>query len=143
MSETSSQPNFVNVRQLIEQAAMDVDTFKCPSIDEAQKVLHEIIRAMDKGGVQGDTITSIVITEDEVYINSEWYARGCHSTSNYSFPASILDAEDPVKAATIYGLEEHLKEAKTKLARAKAEVVHAEKQVELYKTKLDDAQGAV
>lgn len=112
----------MTLRELIEQASNDIGMYKHPNITEAKKRLDEILTAAHLGGCEHDTIDSLDISDDTIQIETSWYARGCENSSSYSFPSSILDAADPIKAATIWGLETRIADKQKKIDQAKAEV---------------------
>lgn len=94
----------MNTREFVEQASHDISTYKNPAIDECKNILNEILCAAKLGDIKHDKIESLDVYEDEVHIETSWSARGCENSSSYEFPTSILDAEDYIKAATIWGL---------------------------------------
>ena len=128
-----------NLRELINKASEDIDTYKYPDVDEVQSKLHAILEAAKLGGINRDQLTRLDIYGDHLHIRTEWSARGCDQSSDYRIPMSIIDAEDPIKAATIYGINKRLKEATNNLAAARNDVARGEKRVAELNAELEAA----
>jgi len=127
------------LRELINEATEAIETYKHPDVDEVQGKLHDILTAAKIGGINRDHLTSLDIYSDYLHIRTEWSARGCAQSSDYRIPMSIIDAEDPIKAATIYGINKRLTEAKNNLSSARASVERNEKQVAELNAELEAA----
>jgi len=117
------------LRELINEATEAIETYKHPDVDEVQSKLHAILEAGKLGGINRDHLTQLDIYGDHLHIRTEWSARGCAQSSDYRIPMSIIDAEDPIKAATIYGINKRLTEAKNDLSSARYSVERNEKRV--------------
>lgn len=105
------------LRKLFDDASSAISLYKHPNIDECRKALNEVLNAADLGGIGDyDKVEDLNEFHGKVRIDTSWSARQCENTSTYEFPAFILDAEDPIKAATKWGLEEKLKDARLKYA---------------------------
>ena len=127
------------LRELINEATEAIDTYKHPDVDEVQGKLHDILQAAELGGINRDHMTGLDIYGDHLHIRTEWSARGCAQSSDYRIPMSIIDAEDPIKAAKLYGINKKLTEAKNELAYARSSVERGEKRVAELNAKLEEA----
>lgn len=119
LREAEAKAKKTPLRILWDEAEGAIRTLKHPNISEFQAQLDAILRAAEVGGVRDDTIDSIDELGDTMYVNTTWYARGCSNGSNYKFPASIIDAEDPIKAATIWGLDQRITATLQRIENAK------------------------
>jgi hypothetical protein len=127
------------LRELINEATEAIETYKHPDVSEVQGKLHDILQAAELGGINRDHLTDLDIYGDHLHIRTEWSARGCAQSSDYRIPMSIIDAEDPIKAATIYGINKRLTEAKNELSYARNSVGRGEKRVAELNAKLEAA----
>jgi hypothetical protein len=130
-------------REILEQAILDMNTYKHPNLYEAREILDSLF-INSAIGVLGDqdTIDSIFEEDDPFgnskgsyfYIKTSWSSRGCEQGEEYCIPSYIIDAEDPVKAAIKYRLDKAL-------AKAQANVLSATKTLEVYQQQLLKAQN--
>jgi hypothetical protein len=114
------------LRELVEQAASDLDRLKNPGIREARERLEEIVKALGLGTLEYDRIESIAFHGGMVEVRTTYSSRGCLQTGEYDFPEFILDEADPVKAASRWGLEKAVAERREKVAEAQRELEYAQ-----------------
>lgn len=129
----------MNTRQLFDDACSQISTYKHPDIDEAQKMLHEILMAAGLGGIQHDCIERLDEYDGTIYIDTSWSARNCAQTSSYRFPSRIIDSEDPLRAAKIWGLNKKIDDATIERNRYMSLVASYEKQIAEHKAALEQA----
>ncbi len=108
-----------SLRDLLEAAEGDLDTYRHPDVSEAQRRLNEVLEAAGLGSTGTDRITRLRVGPREVFVRAEYSVRSCVSDNEYEFPVTILDAPDPVAAARRWGLERRRGEAVAKVAEAK------------------------
>jgi hypothetical protein len=96
------------LKELINKAISDIDLYKHPDIDEAKARLDELLVAAGLGTIKGDYLSDLDMYNNKLHIRTEWSARGCANHSDYELPISILEAEDPIKAATVWGLQQKI-----------------------------------
>ncbi len=101
-----------SLRSILEAAASDVETYRDPDIWEAQRRLSEVLVAAGLGSITSDRIADLQVTDKEVYVHVTWSAYSCDCDARHTFPASIIDAPDPLQAA-----------ARWKLGRERADIV--------------------
>jgi hypothetical protein len=118
------------LREIIEEAASALNRYQNPHVSECQDRLNEIIVAAKLGGISHDHITSIDISRGMVSIYTKYSIRSCPQEDLYEFPEHIIDADDPVKAATIWGLETKLEEERQELKQARRNLNLHTKRVE-------------
>lgn len=114
------------LRELIKEATEAIETYKHPDVSEVQGKLHDILQAAELGGINRDHLTDLDIYSDHLHIRTEWSSRGCSQSGDYRIPTSIIDAEDPIKAATIYGINKKITSAKNELSSARNTVQRQE-----------------
>jgi hypothetical protein len=131
------------LRQIIEEAIGQIATYKHPDVDEAQGRLHELLKAAELGGIEHDGIVSIEECGDTFRIQTEWSARGCLNTSDYELPSFIIDADDPVAAARIWGIEKKVKEAERAVDEARSTLLLREKRLAEFKEKRASIERAM
>lgn len=114
------------LRDLIDEAAWAISRYKSPDVRECKERLSEVLEAAGLGSISHDCLESIDECDGHICIETSWTARGCSNTSSFRIPASIVDADDPVRAATEWGLRKKIATAQGQAARARADLERAE-----------------
>lgn len=94
-----------NLRALIEQAVRDIQIHGHIRVAGLQERLNEVLLAAGMESTRQDPITEMQIHADEVSIRRVWQAGSCEYHDCHDFPEFIVDAPDPVAAATRWRLE--------------------------------------
>lgn len=110
------------LREIVEEASYAIDTYKHPSIPEARNRLNDIVKAAGLGNLEYETIDGISFHKDTIEINTTYSTRGCLQSGEYIFPASILEAADPVAAAKRWGLQKKVDDAQEKVDEARRDL---------------------
>lgn len=124
------------IRQLIAEAQSDINTYRDPDISDFVGMMDKILSAAGLGAIGSDRVSVVTIQSGIVYIQTRYSVRGCAQSSSYEFPASILDAVDPVKAATSWGLERRLDAAHREVEETRRMLLHREEKLAKAKTAL-------
>lgn len=130
----------MSIRQLLDDAERQVNTYKYPNITEFRQVINEILEAADLGSTGNDEITNIDEYNDSIRISTSWSCRGCECSSDFELPSFIIDSEDPIKVAKIWSLENKIKSCKTQLEQAKKSVISNEASLKKLNSALKDIQ---
>jgi hypothetical protein len=112
----------MTLRELLEKAEHDISTYKHPNITEVKQRLDELLLASGQGSIEHDTIEELTVDEDGVTIETSWFACGHRDTGTLFLPPSVIDAEDPIKAAKIFGLDEKIEKITRDLSDAESKV---------------------
>lgn len=115
------------LREIVEEASSAIDTYKNPSISEARNRLNDIVKAAALGNLDYESIDGISFRKDTIEINTTYSIRSCPMSGEYVFPASILDAADPVAAARRWGLQKKVDDAQEKVDEARRDLEGCEK----------------
>ena len=107
---------------LIEEAASRIDTYKHPNLDAFRAAVDPILSALGECTVGGDRVESVGIDRSYVYITTWQSCRGCSNTNDLTIPIAIIEAEDPVRAATEHTLRAKLTKAVEELNYARSRV---------------------
>jgi hypothetical protein len=110
------------LREIIEEAASAIDTYKHPDISEARDRLNEIIKAAGLGSIEHESIDDISFHKGNVAIRTTYSVRSCLSSEEYILPESILDDVDPVAAARRFGLQKKVDDAQEKVDEARRDL---------------------
>lgn len=130
------------LRQLIDGAAAAIRTYKHPDISECRERLDEILTAAGLGSIGSDHLTYLTLSHGTVTINTEYSVRGCEQSDEYEFPDFIIDAADPVKAATLWGAEQRTKKAKHEVDVARRALSLSESALAKAEAELNSALAA-
>jgi hypothetical protein len=101
--------------EIIQTAANQIDTYRHPDLQLFQAAVDPVLAALGESTIDSDSVESIYVGHKYVRITTSYYCRGCHNTSDSTIPMEIVEAADPVKAAT-----EHV--LRSKVAQADAEL---------------------
>lgn len=115
------------LREIVEDAASAINTYKNPQISDAKTRLNEIVKAADLGNLEYESIDSISFNRGTVEINTTYSVRSCPMSGEYIFPESILDEADPVAAAKRWGLEQKVAKAQEKVDESRRDLEGCEK----------------
>jgi hypothetical protein len=115
------------LRELLEDAKQQIDTYKHPNIDEFKPAMSEVLNAAGVGSLMRDCVESIDERTSNgqkwIVIETSWSSRGCSQTSEYRIPSFIVDSENPLKAAHKWKLEKAKRETEAKLFGVQNEVI--------------------
>lgn len=117
-----------HLRDLIANAENAIDTYRYPDVDECQERLNELLVAAGLGSIERDRLAYISIKSGKVLIRTEYSVRGCEQSDDYEFPEAIIDAANPVYAATLWGLSRRESAARYELEEARRILAHREKE---------------
>ena len=130
----------MTLRQLIEEAQHQLDTYKHPNVDEVQDRLDAILKAGDAGGLKYDKITNLSYRNGFLEIATEYYVRSCYQNGEYRIPESVIDAADPIREMKLWAAKVKVKKAQDAYDRAKYEVVSCEKTLKQAKENLANVE---
>ena len=118
----------MTIIELIENAQADVDRLKNPSVSDFRNFIDPISMEAGEGGTGNDKIESIDIRnhnefpskdyEKFLFISMSYEVRCCHQTRQIKLPMRVVLADDPVKAAKVWKLEQQAATAKRKMSVA-------------------------
>lgn len=112
--------------EIIQLAENAIDMYRHPNLDEFRAAVDPVLAALGQCTVDGDKVESISIGQDYVSITTSYSCRGCHNTNDSTIPMSIVEAADPVRAATERTLRKNLAKAVDELVAAKARIPRLE-----------------
>lgn len=122
-----------SLRELIQTAIENLDTYKNPDTTEVEARLSEILTAGGLGSITHDHLEALSFYNGMLHINTSYWVRGCSMSGDYKLPESVIDAEDPLTAVKVWAKEQriakaqaHVREAQHRLDWAKSELVKAE-----------------
>lgn len=108
--------------EIIFDAERQVDTYKHPDLDILREAVDPVLTALGECTVGGDCVESIYVDDDHVHIMTSYSCRGCSNTNDMTIPMAIVEAENPVRAATELTLRKKLKRAVEELNYARAQL---------------------
>jgi hypothetical protein len=107
-----------NLRASIGQAIRDIATYKTPDVSNVQAQLDSILRAAGLHGIAKDVLDALHFQDGDLHIDSSWGARGNICSGMKRVPESVIDADDPLAAAKLWGSDQRIKNAKGKIWQA-------------------------
>lgn len=94
------------LRELIDEAQFQLDTYKHPHIDDVKDRLDEILQAANMGKITHDTLVELSTSRHSLTIGTEYMVKGCRQIAEYILPLSIIDAADPIYAAKVWSADQ-------------------------------------
>lgn len=135
MNRNNESLSTTPLRNLFDDAEIQVDRYKSPDIDDFKQAMSDVLEAAGEGSLMSDKVESICELswngQKYIEIETSWSARSCLQTSTYRLPSFIIDSEDPIREATKWKLEKSKNETESKLKQAQADVIR-------YTAKLDE-----
>ena len=123
--------------ELIEKASNDISMYKHPDIDECKRSLSEILKAMQHGSIMNDTVESLEFYKGELLIETTYSCRGCTNSSSYRIPKEILEAEDPIKTASIWSVKKRITKTEQEIENARRNMKYQEQNLITLKAELE------
>lgn len=114
------------LRKLFEKAVHAVNTYKNPDIDEARQQINLILEASGGGSPGYDYISDMCFHKDDLHICTEYSVRSCSQSDEYTIPAAVIDADDPIYAAKVWGADKELLRATQQLHVAERQLQYAQ-----------------
>jgi len=102
-----------------------------------KKTFAPLVKAALGTSIEHDDIESLEIdSAGDLYIRTSWVSMGCADGNTYILPAHIIDAADPLHAATVHHLKKQINDAQSYVAHKEAELERAERSLEELKNSL-------
>ena len=101
------------LRVLLEQAAHDLEKYSFPDIENAEDALRQVILGAENFDIEDGWLLSIEEVNDVFYVKVVRHRggyRNYEAADEIGIPSWIIDADDPVKTAKIYGLKRQIQE---------------------------------
>jgi hypothetical protein len=116
-------------RDLLEEAASDVETYREPDISDVTDMIDEVLKAIGGVGWIGtDEVTSLHFSgSGDLTVTTSYSVRSCAQTDRFSIPSHVIDADDPIVAGKQFGKEGRITVAKRKMKSLREELKSAEK----------------
>ena len=112
----------MNLYDLTLDAEAKVATYRSVNIDEWIEAIDPILKAAGQCTIDRDKVDDITMSSSSLKIQTSYSVRCCAQTNDISIPMSILTADDPIRAATLYRLYNELTEAKQRMSAAQYEL---------------------
>ena len=125
-----------SLRKLLEEASEKLEIYKDPDVHDAKEKLSEILKSAGMGDISYDHLVSLHLYEDVLAINTEYSVRGCDDERYIEIPASIIDDEDPVKAAKIWSIKRKINGLELAISAAKKTIEYKNKELDETKKEL-------
>lgn len=110
-------------REIVENAASAIANLKHPKINEALVAIDEVLCALGHGYIGNEHVDSIELFEDgDVRINTSYTSKGYADCDSYTIPVEVVDAPNPVRAATELVLRKKLEWAISELNVARSSI---------------------
>ena len=108
--------------EIIRDAHQAVDEYKNPDLDEFRKAVDPVLAALGQATVDGDHVESIYAHKEYFQITTTYSCLGCSNSNTHTIPMDIVNAVDPVRAATEKTLRAKLTKAIGELNYARARI---------------------
>ena len=116
----------MNLLDLTFDAAVKVDTYKNPDIEEWIAAIDPVLAALGKGCIGTDTVDDITVGEKFVHIMTSYTSMSCPDTNSIQVPTAIIEAADPVHAAKLFSVENRIRLTTTGIEESRKAIAYAE-----------------
>lgn len=117
-----------------------------PDLSQAKARLHEILIAAGKPGIEDHVLAAIRSRGDFLEVETQWGCRGSVQSEEVEIPLAVIDADDPIAEARLWGIRDRIAKAATLVREHRRELEEAENdllsaRLELYEEcgEIDDA----
>lgn len=93
--------------------------YKHPNLDDWIAAIDPVLKAAGEFTIGRDTVADISISNQTLTIETHYSVRGCAQANSICIPLSVIQAENPLQAATGYRLNCELTEARANQANAR------------------------
>lgn len=108
----------MNLYEMTRAAASEVAHVRNPNLDAWRAAIDEVLIAAGDCTVGKDKIESLTVSDSMLQITTSYVLRGCEMENDISIPIEVVMAENPVKAANLFRVDNLLRDAKTELETA-------------------------
>jgi hypothetical protein len=105
------------------KAARLVDELRNPDLSEWITAIDPVLEALGQPMIRRDSVDRITVGGSVVYITTSYSTLGCHQTDEMEVPISVIEAENPVRAAKTRYLAKQVWHARYALAKAHEKVL--------------------
>lgn len=112
--------------EIIRNAAHAVGEYRNPDLTEFRAAIDPVLKALGESTIGADKVESIDIYDEYIKIESSYVCRGCGNTCDHTIPMVIVEAVDPIRAATERTLRAKLAESVQKLQYARNSISRLE-----------------
>jgi hypothetical protein len=133
-----------SLRNVIDEASSHIPAkAAAPELSEAKARIHEILIAAGKPGIKDHVLVDLKHRQNAIEIRSEWGSRGFVHDEEIEIPLSVIDAEDPLAEARLWGIRERIAEASARVKTHRRELAEAEDDLHVARMELYDASGLI
>ena len=108
--------------EIIRDAHQAVDEYKNPDLDEFRKAVDPVLEALGQITIGADHVESIYAHKEYFQITTSYSCRGCSNSNTHTIPMDIVNAVNPVRAATEKTLRAKMTKAIGELNYARAQI---------------------
>ncbi len=112
----------MNIFELTVKAEVEFSINLTDGLRQWTAAIDPVLSAAGLCRIGSDEIECLYLTEDWLHITTEFFGQGCCSLNAINIPLYILKANDPIREATIYRVQQKLLEAKKELATSQTRV---------------------
>lgn len=131
-----------SLRNLIDEASSHVKP-AAPDLSEARDRIHELLVAAGKPGISDHHLASIKFRSSTIEVRTEWGSRGIVHDEEIEIPLSVIDAEDPVFEAKLWGIRDRIAEASARAKTHRRELTEAESDLHAARMELYEESGQI
>ena len=131
----------MNLYEMTLDARQKVDTYRHADIDDWVKAIDPVLQALGKAPIWRDRVDDISINSKSVTIRTSYTVRGCADSDTVNVPLAVLNADDPVKEASLCRLRDLLHEAHNEKASAERNLGYWTNEIQKFTTKLAELEN--
>lgn len=128
------------LRELIDKARDDLNTYKNPDVSALMTRLHSILGAGKLGGIINDKLISVYYANGSLHIRTGYSVRSCEQTAYFEFPEFVVDAENPERVVAIWAWTREIAKTRAEIERTENKLDGLRDDLKKLQKELDDMQ---
>lgn len=131
-----------NVKEMINKAINDLQTYKNPDLTEFVQYFNPIVEALGFWRpLEKCRIEQIWQDQSNIELTVSWICRGCEDSEEIRIPNFILNNSDPVLSAKNCATRRKIKMLEAKIMEAEEQLLRLKKELEEAKNSFSEIQG--
>jgi hypothetical protein len=134
-----------SLRDVIDEASSHISAkaAPAPTLSYAKARIHDILIAAGKPGIKDHVVVDLKQRKDTLEVRTEWGSRGFVHDEEIEIPLSVIDAEDPLAEARLWGIRDRIADAAGRAKTHRRELAEAEDDLHAARMELYEASGLI
>jgi hypothetical protein len=134
-----------SLRNVIDEASSHIPAkaAAAPDLSEVKARIHDILIAAGKPGIKDHVLVDMKQRNETLEVRTEWGSRGFVHDEEIEIPLTVIDAEDPLAEAKLWGIRDRIADAAGRAKTHRRELAEAEDDLHDARMELYEASGLI